>query len=205
MRKLVRVRVRCLPFDKTNLKVYPNFSILCWFFTSDGQVWACAAKSRSSKNRKTEKQTTTKNPKPKFIRSKSLRFIANSQPLSFAPYPLRTDLLGSTPGSPLPAHSLCLPCPISASQRAAQSCISSAQPRIATVAKHVRKFYGKTEMDLPARKLWQNITSLETLRIISGILTTTRDRKWPTTHNAAPFLIWNDSRLSRQLILCQGL
>ena len=37
-------------------------------------------------------QEKNNNPERKFIPSKSLHFIANSQPLSFAPSPLRTSL-----------------------------------------------------------------------------------------------------------------
>ena len=45
---------------------------------------------------------------------------------------------------------------------------------------------------MPAEQHTENIISLEALRI-SGISTTLRDGKWPTTHNAARSLIRSDS------------
>ena len=56
---------------------------------------------------------------------------------------------------------------------------------------------GGDDSGMLAKQNTENIISLEALRI-SGISNTPRDGKWATTHNAAPFRIRNDSRLSRQ-------
>ena len=110
-------------------------------------------------------------------------------------------------GPLLPTHSLCLPCSISASCKnsAVQNWLSSSvRPCIAdlsaTVAKHAGKFGSQFKMGFPHKQNPENIISLEVLRI-SGILTTLKDKKCPTTHNAALFLIRSDFRLSRQLVL----
>ena len=65
--------------------------------------------------------------------------------------------------------------------------------------KACREILRQNRNGVPARKLLQNTISLKALRI-SAISTTAPDRKWPTTLNAAPFLIRSDSRLSRRLV-----
>ena len=70
----------------------------------------------------------------------------------------------------------------------------------ATVAKHARKLGSQLKIGFPPKPNTENIVSLEALRI-SGISTTQRDGKWPTTHDATLFLIQSDSRLSHQLVL----
>ena len=99
-----------------------------------------------------------------------------------------TDLSGSTLGPPLPAHNLCLPCPILAGQQ--ELTLSECPTRPIC---HCRE----TCQEI----LWQNRDgSLGALRI-SGISTMPQDGKWLTTPNAAHLLIPSNSRLSRRLVL----
>ena len=118
------------------------------------------------------------------------------------------DFLESTPGPPLLAHSrsnLTQFWPVNKnSLRAAQSSISSARPHIVdlpvTVAKHVGKFYGKTEMEFPTWKLYKIIISTSGSTLDIGHFNHTTGQQ--IAHSlTAPFLIQSDSRLSRWLAL----
>ena len=133
-----------------------------------------------------------------------LIFVTDSQPLRFtlSLLSLRTSL-GSTPGPLLLTHSFCSPCSIPAGHRT--QLLSSSH---ATTHGRPSCFCCRAcweiryliQNGVPTQTNPENITSLEVPQI-SGISTTLRDGNWPTTHNAALFLIRSDSRLSCWLVL----
>ena len=166
-----------------------------FFFTSDGQFLAHAAKSCSRKIH------------PEVHSFKFTSFLSpivshlHSRHLSHPYGPPE----GSTPGPPLPTHSLAYlaqfqpartQLPEAEFPAPSQPCIANLS---ATVAKHVWKFSSQFKMELLPKPNTENIPSLKALWI-SSILTMLQDRKWPTTHNAALFLIRSDFRLSRRLV-----
>ena len=98
-----------IPLKKINLKVYPNFSIVGCFFTSDGQFffWPVLL------------NPTQEKINPEVHPLKFASFLSpivshlDSRHLSYPYGPPQ----GSTPSPLLPTHSLCPPCSIPAHRK----------------------------------------------------------------------------------------